>query len=53
MSNPLIDEIVQSSVIPHVEIALPTRGLFYPDGMVIDLDSDPDRVSIRPISWVR
>lgn len=50
MSNPLIDELVESSVIPQVEIALPTRGQFYPDGQVIAVGADPDNLVIKPIS---
>lgn len=50
MSNPLIDELIEASVIPQVEIALPTRGQFYPDGEVISVGSDPDRLPIKPIS---
>lgn len=50
MSNPLIDEIVENSVIPQVEIALPTRGVFYPRGEVLDTYVDPENLVIHPIS---
>lgn len=48
--NPLIDDLVESSVIPTIEIALPTRGQFYPDGEVLAVGADPDKLVINPIS---
>lgn len=48
--NPLLDELIESSVIPQVDIALPTRGYFYPSGEVLGDNCDPDSVTIHPIS---
>ena len=50
MSNPLLDDIRTTSVIPTVEIALPTKGHFYAPGEVLDEGVDPDEVTILPIS---
>lgn len=50
MTNPLIDELLESSAIPQVDIALPTRGYFYPEGEVLGDDCDPDHIVVHPIS---
>jgi hypothetical protein len=50
MSNPLIDEISNDGVIPHIEIALPTLAAFYPEGEVLHPSADPSKIIIGPLS---
>lgn len=50
MSNPLLDELSDSSVNPSVDIALPTRGYFYPEGEVLADGIDPDNMTVQPLA---
>lgn len=50
MSNVLIDDMREVSAVPHVDIALPTRGRFYVQGEVIDDNYSPDEIPVGPIS---
>ena len=43
MNNELVNDLHE--VFPPIEIALPTRGLFYPEG-VLAKDTDPTRIRV-------
>jgi hypothetical protein len=50
MSNPLIDDLDESGVIPQIEIALPTLAAFYPTGEVLRDFADPYRITVSALS---
>lgn len=50
MTNPLLDDIEELDVMTAIEIALPTRGYFYPEDEVLHPDADPDSISVKPLS---
>lgn len=52
MSNPLLDEMRDAGSIPSVEIALPTRGYFYPEGEVLDNTVNADELPVRSLSII-
>lgn len=48
MSNPLLDDIKKLNDVDIVSISLPTKGIFYDDG-VLDADADPSDLPINAI----
>ena len=50
MTNPLLDDLLETDVINSIEIALPTRGYFYPSGDILHPDADPDNISVGHLS---